>query len=187
MFENVIKHYQDFPVKGIDFIDVMPFLQDPEIYRGLVAEIDRLTTAPTIATVEARGFLFASPLLAVSSRVSNIVPIRKKGKLPFAEGDLRRVEIKKEYGSDEVFYRLSDLAAGRVDDGVLNLTFFDDVLATGGTAMGIAQSLEGETVMVDGKPCKVHINEFIFLVELMGLGGAAPLTKIAPVHSIIKL
>ena len=57
MFENVIKHYPDFPKPGIDFIDVLPFLQDKEAFAEAVREIDRLTTAPNVATVEARGFL----------------------------------------------------------------------------------------------------------------------------------
>ncbi|MCR4658996.1 MAG: hypothetical protein K5650_01730 [Bacteroidales bacterium] len=187
MFENVIKHYQDFPIKGIDFIDIMPFLQDADTFSQLMHEINSLVPSPTVATVEARGFLFASPLLTMQGGVSNIVPIRKKGKLPFAEGDLRRVEIKKEYGSDEVFYRLSDIAAGRVDDGVLHLTFFDDVLATGGTALGIANALAAEKVMVDGRLCRVQVDAFVFLVELLSLGGAEPLRTLAPVHSIIKL
>ncbi|MBQ1591438.1 MAG: hypothetical protein II077_05315, partial [Treponema sp.] len=35
------------------------------------------------------------------------------GKLPFSEGDLVAVDIVKEYGKDQVFYRVSDLAAGK--------------------------------------------------------------------------
>ena len=115
MFENVIKHYPDFPKPGIDFIDVLPFLQDKEAFRQAVNEIDRLSTAPNMATVEARGFLFGAPLLSVSEHVKTLVPFRKKGKLPHAEGDLVRVEIEKEYGSDELFYRLSDFAACQHD------------------------------------------------------------------------
>ena len=187
MFENVVKHYPDFPVEGIDFIDVMPLMQDPPVFRDLGSEIDRLCPSSTVATAEARGFLFAAPLLAVSDHVTTIVPIRKKGKLPFAEGDLRRVEIVKEYGADEVFYRLSDLAAGRVSDGMLHLTFVDDILATGGTAAGIARALQGETLSVGGHQCRVCVDGFVFVAELCSLGGAKLLEQIAPVSSIIKL
>ena len=101
MFEEVIKHYPDFPKEGIDFIDVLPFLQDKKVFAEAIREIDRLCTAPNVATVEARGFLFSAPLLTVSDHVETIVPIRKKGKLPYAEGDLVKVNIEKEYGSDE--------------------------------------------------------------------------------------
>ena len=111
MFEDVIKHYLDFPKPGIDFIDVLPFLQDKKAFAEAIRQIDRCCTTPNVATVEARGFLFAAPLLTLSDHVRTIVPIRKKGKLPFAEGDLAKVEIEKEYGSDQVFYRRSDLAA----------------------------------------------------------------------------
>ena len=183
MFENVIKHYLDFPKPGIDFIDVLPFLQDKEAFRKAVAEIDRLCTAPNVATVEARGFLFTAPLLTVSDHVQTIVPIRKKGKLPHDEGDLVKVEIEKEYGSDEVFYRRSDLAACQPTGEVIELTLLDDLLATGGTALGIAQKLNGE--VIDGR--RVHIKEFVFLVELPALKGREVLEGIAPVRSLMSL
>lgn len=183
MFEDVIKHYPDFPKPGIDFIDVLPFLQDREAFRKAVAELDQLCTAPNIATVEARGFLFAAPLLSSSERVQTIVPIRKKGKLPHAGGDLVKVLIEKEYGSDEVFYRRSDLAACTSDGDCIEVTLLDDLLATGGTAIDIARSLENE--VIDGR--RVHIKEFVFLVELPALGGRARLESIAPVRTLMSL
>ena len=183
MFENVIKHYPDFPKPGIDFIDVLPFLQDKEAFRQAISEIDRFSTAPNVATVEARGFLFAAPLLSVSDHVKNIVPFRKKGKLPHAEGDLVKVEIVKEYGSDELFYRRSDFAACEATSEYIDITLFDDLLATGGTVKGIVDSLQQQTI--DGK--KIRIKEFIFLVELPALGGRKILEEIAPVHSLMSL
>ena len=183
MFEDVIKHYPDFPKPGIDFIDVLPFLQDKKAFAEAVHEIDRCCTAPNIATVEARGFLFTAPLLTVSDHVQTIVPIRKKGKLPHAEGDLVRVAIEKEYGSDEVFYRRSDLAACTPTGDTIELTLLDDLLATGGTAQGIAEALNGE--VIDGR--RVVIKEFVFLVELPALGGRRLLEPIAPVRSLMSL
>lgn len=183
MFENVIKHYPDFPKPGIDFIDVLPFLQDKEAFRQSISEIDRFSTAPNVATVEARGFLFAAPLLSVSDHVKNIVPFRKKGKLPFEQGDLVRVEIMKEYGSDELFYRRSDFVACEANGDYIDVTIFDDLLATGGTVKGIADSLQQQTF--GGK--KIRIKEFVFLVELPALKGRAVLEDIAPVHSLLSL
>ena len=183
MFEEVIKHYPDFPKEGIDFIDVLPFLQDKKAFAEAIREIDRCCTAPNVATVEARGFLFAAPLLSVSNHVETIVPIRKKGKLPHAEGDIQRVCIEKEYGSDEVFYRRSDLAACTVKDDTIELTLLDDLLATGGTALGIANALNGE--VVDGR--RVVVKEFVFLVELPALGGRKLLEAVAPVRSLMSL
>lgn len=183
MFEDVIKHYPDFPKPGIDFIDVLPFLHDKQAFNKAVGEIDRLATAPNLATIEARGFLFGAPLLAVSDHVQTLVPFRKKGKLPFAEGDLVRVEIEKEYGSDELFYRLSDFAACQPTGGEIEVTLFDDLLATGGTVDGIVRSLQQQ--VIDGK--RIRIKEFIFLVELPALGGRKLLEGIAPVHSLMSL
>jgi adenine phosphoribosyltransferase len=183
MFENVIKHYPDIPKPGIDFIDVLPSLQDKEAFRQAISEIDRFSTAPNVATVEARGFLFAAPLLSVSDHVKNIVPFRKKGKLPFEQGDLVRVEIMKEYGSDELFYRRSDFVACEANGDYIDVTIFDDLLATGGTVKGIADSLQQQTF--DGK--KIRIKEFVFLVELPALKGRAILEDIAPVHSLLSL
>ena len=183
MFEEVIKHYPDFPKPGIDFIDVLPFLQDKKAFAEAIREIDRCCTAPNVATVEARGFLFAAPLLSVSDHVQTIVPIRKKGKLPHAEGDIQRVCIEKEYGSDEVFYRRSDLAACTVKGDTIELTLLDDLLATGGTALGIAKALNGE--VIDGR--RVVVKEFVFLVELPALGGRKLLEAVAPVHSLMSL
>ena len=183
MFEEVIKHYPDFPKEGIDFIDVLPFLQDKKAFAEAIREIDRCCTAPNVATVEARGFLFAAPLLSVSDHVQTIVPIRKKGKLPHAEGDIQRVCIEKEYGSDEVFYRRSDLAACRITGDTIELTLLDDLLATGGTALGIANALNGE--VIDGR--RVVVKEFVFLVELPALGGRKLLEAVAPVRSLMSL
>ncbi len=183
MFEHVIKHYLDFPKPGIDFIDVLPLLQDKEAFGKAVAEIDRLSTAPNVATVEARGFLFASPLLATSSHVQTLVPFRKKGKLPHAEGDLVRVEIMKEYGSDELFYRRSDFEACLPTGDEIEITLFDDLLATGGTVQGIVDSLQKQSF--NGR--KIRIKEFIFLVELPVLGGRKLLETVAPVHSLLSL
>lgn len=183
MFENVIKHYLDFPKPGIDFIDVLPFLQDKQAFTAAVKEIDRLATAPNLATVEARGFLFGAPLLAMSDHVRTLVPFRKKGKLPHAEGDLVRVEIEKEYGSDELFYRLSDFAACQPAGDEIEVTLFDDLLATGGTVDGIVRSLQQQ--VIDGR--RIRIKEFIFLVELPALGGRKLLEPIAPVHSLMSL
>lgn len=183
MLEAVIKHYPDFPVPGIDFIDVLPFLHDKAAFNRAIRQIDAWTTAPNLATVEARGFLFGAPLLSVSDRVQTLVPFRKKGKLPHAEGDLVRVEIEKEYGSDEIFYRLSDFAACVPNGDFIDITLFDDLLATGGTTRGIVRSLQQQTV--DGR--KLRIKEFIFLVELPALGGRKWLETVAPVHSLLQI
>lgn len=183
MFEKVVKHYPNFPKEGIDFIDVLPFLRDKQTFTEAIRQIDAMCTASTVATVEARGFIFAAPLLTVSDHVKTVVPFRKKGKLPYAEGDLVKVLIEKEYGSDELFYRRSDFAAAPNEGDYIDVTIMDDLLATGGTALGIAESLQQQTI--DGR--HLRIKEFVFLVELPELKGRAILERIAPVRALMNV
>ena len=185
--KEALKFYKDFPKEGIVFVDIIPFLQDKKIFAQLIDTIGENLTAPNIAAPEARGFLFTAPLLLTKPEVENIIPIRKSGKLPFNEGDLCDVKIEKEYGFDHLFYRLSDIAAGKAEGDTIYVSIIDDVLATGGTAEGIAKSMAAHTVTKDGKEYKVAIKEFIFLVELDFLNGKERLEKIAPVKSIIHL
>ncbi|MBQ3148436.1 MAG: hypothetical protein IJB87_03625 [Alistipes sp.] len=185
--KNALKFYKDFPKEGIVFVDIIPLLQDKKIFTQLIEEIGNRLTAPNIAAPEARGFLFSAPLMLAKEEVQSIIPIRKSGKLPYNEGDLCDVEIEKEYGSDHLFYRLSDIAAAKADGDEIHISILDDLLATGGTAEGIAQSMMEQRITKDGKEYKVVIDEFIFLVELDFLKGAERLEKIAPVKSIIHL
>ena len=176
MFEETLKFYPNFPKEGINFVDIMPFLQDKEVFTKLIGEIGSHVTAPTVAAPEARAFLFCAPLLTSDSGVTNVVPFRKKGKLPHSGDDLQSIEIMKEYGPDNLYFRKSDIAAGKAD-----------VLATGGTAEGIAKALDALKIIVDGKEYGVKVSEFIFLAELDGLYGRNRLEKIAPVYSIAHI
>ena len=185
--KNALKFYKDFPKEGIVFVDIIPWLQDKKIFTQIIDEIGARLTAPNIAAPEARGFLFSAPLMITKQEVQTIIPIRKSGKLPYNEGDLSDVEIEKEYGSDHLFYRLSDIAAAKAEGDEIHISILDDLLATGGTAEGVAKSLMEQKIVKDGREYKVVIDEFIFLVELDFLQGAERLKKIAPVKSIIHL
>ena len=185
--KEALKFYKDFPKEGIVFVDIIPLLQDKKIFAELINEIGARLTAPNIAAPEARGFLFSAPLMIAKPEVESIIPIRKSGKLPYNEGDLCDVEIEKEYGSDHLFYRLSDIAAAKAEGDEIHISILDDLLATGGTAEGVAKSMMAQKIVKDGKEYKVVIDEFIFLVELDFLKGAECLEKIAPVKSIIHL
>ena len=185
--KEVLKYYKDFPKEGIIFVDIIPFLQNKAVFKELTKAIAEACTSANIIAPEARGFLFAAPLLTEADHVENIVPVRKSGKLPFAEGDLLEVLIEKEYGFDKLYYRKSDIAAGKLVGDKFEVTILDDVLATGGTAEGLARSLESQTIEVDGKSYGVKVKEFVFIVEIEELGGAARLNAIAPVKSITKI
>lgn len=184
---ETLKFYKDFPKPGINFIDIIPFLQSRKAFSEVVEALNRATTSPNIAAPEARAFLFAAPLLTADGCVENIIPMRKSGKLPFNEGDLIEVQIEKEYGFDKLYYRPSDIAAGVPTGDTFEITLLDDVLATGGTAEGIARSLEHLTVERDGRQYKVRVKEFIFLVDIPEIGGRERLEKIAPVTTLMDI
>ena len=180
-----IRSIPDWPKPGVMFRDITPVLQDPRCFRALIdIFVYRYmrTRLDLVAGVDARGFILGS-VIAYELNLG-FVPIRKKGKLPHAGDDLQDIEIMKEYGADHLYFRKSDIAAGKVEDGVIRVTILDDILATGGTSEGIAKALEATKVMVDGKECSVKVAEYIFVVELNGLNGRERLEKIAPVYSI---
>ena len=181
-----IKFYPDWPSEGINFIDIMPLLADAEAFRAVVDAIDECVTAPNVAAPEARGFLFASPLMMTNGGVECVIPFRKKGKLPHAGDDLVGVSIVKEYGEDNLFFRKSDLQNAQITNGVVEISILDDILATGGTAFEMASHLEALTVTKDGVDYPVKVKEFIFLAELSFLPGREVLEKIAPVYSLIS-
>ena len=93
MLQDKLNFYKDFPKEGINFIDIMPFLYSKDVFREVISELDVLVDTPNLAVPEARGFLFGTPLLMTDGAVSNVIPVRKSGKLPFSEGDLVGVEI----------------------------------------------------------------------------------------------
>lgn len=185
---ETLKFYKNFPKEGINFIDIIPFLQSRKAFAEVIEALNKYTTAPNVVAPEARAFLFAAPLLTKEdSVVENIIPLRKSGKLPFHEGDLIEVQIEKEYGFDKLFYRLSDIAAGVPTGDVIEITVLDDVLATGGTAEGVARSLEQMTIYREGKPYSVRIKEFVFLVGIPEIHGRERLEKIAPVTVLMEI
>ena len=185
--KEALKFYKDFPKEGIVFVDIIPLMQDKKIFGEVIEKLGTMLSAPNIAAPEARGFLFSAPLMVAKEEVQSIIPIRKSGKLPYNEGDLCDVEVIKEYGTDHLFYRKSDIAACKADNGEIHITILDDVLATGGTAEGVVQSLLKQEIIKDGKPMRIVIDEFIFIVEIDELKGAERLEKIAPVKSLIHL
>ena len=186
-YRQFLNFYPNFPIKGVNFVDIIPLIQDKALFRHLTEDLAALCTTPNIAAPEARGFLFATPMLYGPMDVQNIIPLRKKGKLPFSGGDLVQVEIMKEYGPDHVYFRRSDIAASKPSGDSIEITFFDDILATGGTARGLAEGLNAQKIEKDGKTYNVKVKEFVFLVEIDDLPGRERLKDLAPVKSLIHV
>ena len=92
----------------------------------------------------------------------------------------------KEYGEDSLFFRKSDVQNAKITNGVVEISILDDILATGGTALKMAEHLESLTVTKDGVEYPVKVKEFIFLADLSFLHGKEILEKFAPVYSLIS-
>lgn len=184
--KKLIKFYPDWPKEGVNFVDLLPLLSDAETFGVIIEELGNHLSTPNIAAPEARGFLFAAPLLVTDSKAHSLITFRKNGKLPANEGDLQKVSIVKEYGEDSLFFRKSDLQNAQVTNGVVEVSILDDILATGGTAVEMANHLEALTVEKDGVEYPVKVKEFIFLADLSFLHGKELLEKIAPVYSLIS-
>lgn len=160
ILRSAIRDVPDFPKPGILFKDITPVLSDPALFRmavDILADRHSNSRIDKVCAVEARGFIFAA---AVAYKLgSGLVPIRKKGKLPYktleASYDL-------EYGSATLQMHLDAL---KKNERVL---LIDDLLATGGTAAATAQLIEklGGTIV-----------EIEFLVELSFLKGREKLSK----------
>ena len=155
-----IRPIPDFPKPGILFRDITPLLADAGALTAAIAALAepwRDARIDAIAAVEARGFLFASPL-ALELGVG-VIPVRKPGKLP---ADTIAHEYELEYGRDRLEMHKDVLARGS------RVLVVDDVLATGGTAAACMRLVEAAGGTVAGAAFLVEIE------PLGGRGGLAP-------------
>ena len=123
--KDCIRNVPDFPTPGILFRDITPLLKDPQAFRSTIdmfADHYADSQIDAIVGIESRGFLFAAPL---SYKLGlPLVPIRKKGKLPY---DTHTVSYALEYGSDALEVHVDAISAGS------RILIVDDLLATAGT------------------------------------------------------
>jgi adenine phosphoribosyltransferase len=164
-----IRDIPDFPKPGILFKDITPILGDPALFReavDLFRERHRDRGIRKVAAIDARGFIFGSAL-AYALGVG-MVPIRKKGKLPYATYE-ETYDL--EYGTATLTVHTD---AFRPGEPVLLL---DDLLATGGTAAASASLIERAGGVV------AEIN---FLIELTFLEGRRKLMR-HPVFAAIQV
>jgi adenine phosphoribosyltransferase len=149
-----VRDIPDWPSPGIVFRDITPLLAAPDAFTATVdalaapfadSQIDK------VLGIEARGFVFASPV--AYRYAAGFVPVRKAGKLPW---EIEREEYELEYGTD-----LLEIHRDAVTPGE-KVLIVDDVIATGGTAAATAALVErlgGEVV------------GFTFVIELEFLHG----------------
>ena len=81
--KEYIRDIPDFPKPGILYRDITPLLKETAAFRhviDLLAEEYSGAAIDAVASIEARGFLFAAPLALRLGKP--LVPLRKAGKLP---------------------------------------------------------------------------------------------------------
>jgi len=96
-----IRTVPDWPSAGVQFRDITPLLQNPQVFRVLIDAFVHRYMDPdlrpdVVAGLDARGFIIGA-VVAYELNVG-FVPIRKKGKLPFTT-----VEETYELESDQVW------------------------------------------------------------------------------------
>ena len=132
-----IRTEKDFPIKGIEFIDITPLILQKETLKEItdkfVEEI-KDKNIDYIVGPEARGFLFG----AIVAKELNIgfIPVRKKGKLPPTTVEIS-FDYEKEYGKD--YLELPKLVNKTYKDK--NFYIIDDIYATGNTLKSIKNAI----------------------------------------------
>ena len=152
--KNLIEAHKDFPKEDILFRDVLPILRNPEIFFSLIGEMSELEickSADAILAIDARGFLFGSPLAFQSSKP--LVVARKPGKLP---GELITNTYELEYGTNSLSIQKDSI------NDYKSFLIVDDLLATGGTVECVSKLLYSQNKKITG---------LIIVVELPELNG----------------
>jgi len=154
--------------KGVVFWDITPLLKDKIRFKKciqLLADHYRKTPVDVVVSNEARGFIVGSAL-AYELGVG-FVPIRKKGKLPYACIDLT---YKKEYECDCIEIHEDAIEQNQ------KVLLIDDLLATGGTIIAnikLVEKLGGEITGIG------------FLIELDYLNGRKAIGEKYGIFSLI--
>jgi len=168
--KKTIRDIPDFPQKGIVFKDITPLLLDVLISQEItdnLAEYWQGKDIDVIAGIESRGFMWGHTLAQKLS--IPFVPIRKKGKLP-APSHSFKYDL--EYGSAEIEVHQDAIQPGQ------KVLIHDDLLATGGTAIGSAELVKVSKGVVCG---------FSFIVELTFLDARRSIAAFSDqIHSLVK-
>ncbi len=134
IIDEAIRRVYDFPKKGICFYDITGILVKPKVFKYCIEQMQEFCKTlkiDAIAAIEARGFVFASPLAQNMS--VPLILIRKKGKLP---GETYSASYSLEYGEATIEVHKSDIIKGN------NILLLDDLIATGGTLKAAKQVIE---------------------------------------------
>lgn len=166
--KQTVRNVPDFPKQGINFKDISPIVENPELSKEIVKEFANQLKGKNIDAivgVESRGFIYGMPL-ALEMNIPFVL-VRKAGKLPF---DTIQYSYDLEYGSATVEMHVDSIKPD------WNVFIHDDLLATGGTAIAASELVKKQGGNVAG---------YGFLIELSFLNGTDRLKKYS--ENIINL
>ncbi|MCX6769997.1 MAG: adenine phosphoribosyltransferase [Candidatus Micrarchaeota archaeon] len=158
--KSAIRTVPHWPKQGVMFRDVTILLKDKRSFKcaiDLLADRYMDYQLDSVAGIEARGFIFGA---ALAHRLGiGFIPIRKAGKLP---SNTISEEYSLEYGKEKMEIHSDALSKGD------NILLVDDLLATGGTALGACRLIS----RLGG-----NVVECCFVICLPELGGKKKLQE----------
>ena len=164
--KEFITTYRDYPIKGIEFKDVLGIIQEPKIFQELITKMSSsqiIKNAEAIISIDARGFIFGTAISLQASKP--MIVARKPGKLP---GEVLKKNYKLEYGENSLSINKKSLQKFN------SYAIVDDLLATGGTVNCVSSLLKDNNKEVKG---------LLVVVELLELDGRSKLNF--PIESSI--
>ena len=158
--KKYIRSIPNYPKKGILFRDITTLVKDKDAFKECIDQMCKILMKlkfDKIASIESRGFVFASALAYNLSK--SLILMRKKNKLP---ADKYSQEFELEYGKATIEIHKDSI------DPKDKVFIVDDLIATGGTAKAAIKLVEKSGGEVAG---------FIFVINLFDLGGKTSLEK----------
>ena len=152
--KKYIRSIPDYPKKGILFRDITTLIKDKDAFKDCIDQMSGILKKldfDKIASIESRGFVFASALCYNLSK--SLILMRKKDKLP---GEKYSQEFELEYGRATLEMHKDSVGSKE------KILIIDDLIATGGTAEAGAKLVEKSGGSVAG---------FLFVINLFDLGG----------------
>ena len=130
--KNYIAQIEDFPKKWINFKDISPILQNPEVLTYVVGKLsENLQNPDKIIWLDARWFIFGS--LVAYKLKKPFIMLRKKWKLPW---ECEQISYDLEYGSNTFEIQKHTINKGD------KIAIVDDLLATWWSAKACCDLVE---------------------------------------------
>jgi adenine phosphoribosyltransferase len=132
--KSKIREVADWPKKGVSFKDITTLLGDGKIFKEIIDDLSgafKKMKPDKVVGIDARGFLFASPVAYKLG--AGLAIARKPGKLPYMTIEQKYTL---EYGSTTVQMHVDSIRKGE------KVLLIDDLIATGGTAVAVCDLIE---------------------------------------------